>query len=287
MKKQQPPDGAEEYTKYSTSLKGKDGSRQQDVALPSSGLKIQAPVALSMKCCCQEQISTSPLAGRPQKHTADIMWRHCSSTASPGAPHSSKTLFINTLSMARSRIGDKHKLLCFSPLSGKATLIFQVHGELLVLWSVKNRPENRWGNVLPAERLSVAICPWQMSSSLPHQREGGARGRGRTGKSELGLSVAAGGSEAKSCSSPRAALPWNLLQMRLTGAQQHFQREFSCSVTQLWLFRVVSGSLGGKGAASLYYRALHAGSAPSLESFSFKSPFLAAFSHRELLYVES
>lgn len=128
--------------------------------------------------------------------------------------------------MARSGTGDKHKLLCFSPLSGKATLIFQVHGELLVLWSVKNRPENRWGNVLPAERLSVAICAWQMSSSLPHQREGGARGRGRTGKSELGLSVAAGGSEAKSCSSPRAALPWNLLQMRLTGAQQHFQREF-------------------------------------------------------------
>lgn len=46
-----------------------------------------------------------------------------------------------------------------------------------------------------------------------------------------------------------------------------------CSVTQFLLFRGVSASLGEKREASLYCQALHAGSAPSLESLFLKSPF--------------
>lgn len=49
-RKQQPPDRVEEYIKYSISLKLRDESRQQNVALLSSRFKrqCQAPVALSM-----------------------------------------------------------------------------------------------------------------------------------------------------------------------------------------------------------------------------------------------
>lgn len=158
-----------------------------------------------------------------------------------------------------------------------------------MLWSIKIGLRNAGGTSCP-----LRGCQWHLSLAnelLTPTQTGNSPGRGRRKKNRAG--AASGNPEPKSCSSPRAALPSGLLQMREL-EHSPFSRGSSAvlSNTDLALRRSFCFS-GGKGSGFPLLRTVHAGSAPSLEEFFFKSPVFwqQFFSHihennRKLLHVD-
>lgn len=106
--------------------------------------------------------------------STDIMWRQWSNTGSYGVPtlfQMCMSVFINTISQwYTANFGDKYKLLSSV---GPSNLNSQVHGGLIVLWSIKSGLRN------PVETSCLLRnCQWQSvlgkwTSSLLHKSWGG------------------------------------------------------------------------------------------------------------------
>lgn len=152
----------------------------------------------------------------------------------------------------------------FFPSVGRSNLNFRVRRELLVLWSVKIGLRNAGGTW-----SLLRGCQWQsvLGKRAPHSHTNG-RERPRQGKDTEKQSW--GSRWEQEMLKHRAAGPHGQPWPRMGSRGDELEHSTTSTGSSVLHYSNVlrntvfalPGSLGEKGAASLYYEALHAGSAP-------------------------